>query len=111
VTDAPEIFRQLPFPFEGATFPRSLGAVVQHTVLSGLEPAREVVHAEDGSWLVGDGVNDPNLPGASTVTHISHAIERNSSIAELATMPPGHMARRSGPVAEWRTEPLVWLDE
>ena len=111
MADEREIVRQLPFPFEGGAFPQSLGAVVQNTVLSGDEPAREVVHAEDGSWLVGDGVNDPNLAGASTVTHLSHAIERNSSIASLVAMPAGHMARRSGPGSEWRIDPLAWLDD
>jgi len=70
-----------------------------------------VVHADDGSWLIGDGVNDPNIPGATTVTHMWHAIEGNSSIQELATMLPGHVARRNGGGAEWRIEPLAWLDE
>jgi len=111
VTDSQEIFRHMEFPFSDERFPEALGAVVQLTVLDGLEPAREVVHAEDGSWLVGDGVNDPNVAGASTVTHIWHAIGRNSSIAELATMPPGTMARRDGPGAEWRTEPLAWRED
>ena len=71
--------------------------MVQQTVLQGELPAREVVHATDGSWLVGDGVNDPNPPGASVATHLAHAIALNSSIAGLASMPPGHIARRSGP--------------
>jgi len=110
VTDSQEVFRQMELPFAGDRFPDALGAVVQLTVLNGLEPAREVIHAEDGSWLVGDGVNDPNAAGASTVTHIWHAIHQNSSIAELAIVPPGHMARRVGPGTEWRTEPLAWLD-
>jgi hypothetical protein len=39
---------------------------------------------------VGDGVNDPNLPGASIVTHVAHTVERNSSITELGNMPSGH---------------------
>ena len=54
----------MPFPFPDGRFPDSLGAVVQRTVLSGDFPAREVVHTPDGSWLIGDGVNDPNQPGA-----------------------------------------------
>jgi hypothetical protein len=111
VTEPAEVFRQLPFPFADGRFPDALGAVVQLTVLHGLEPAREVIHAADGSWLVGDGVTDPNVEGACTVTHIWHAIEQNSSITELATMPPGTLARRNGPGAEWRTEPLQWLDD
>lgn len=111
VSEPAEVFRRLPFPFEGGVFPEALGAVVQLTVLHGIEPAREVVHAHDGSWLVGDGVNDPNVDGACTVTHIWHAIERNSSIGELATMAPGTMARRDGPGSEWRTEPLAWRED
>ena len=110
MTEPREMFRQLPFPFPDDVFPDDLGAVVQLTVLHGLEPAREVVHAEDGSWLIGDGVNDPNVEGACTVTHVRHVIERNSSIAALATLPPGHMARRDGPNSEWHTSPLTWLD-
>jgi hypothetical protein len=111
VPEPTEIFRTLPFPFADGRFPDALGAVVQLTVLHGLEPAREVVHGHDGSWLVGDGVNDPNADGACAVTHIWHAIERNSAIAELAVLPAGTMARRDGPGSEWRSEPLVWRDD
>jgi hypothetical protein len=53
-----------------------------------LEPAREVIHTEEGDWLIGDGVSDPNAPGASITTHLWHAIERNSSNAELASLRP-----------------------
>jgi len=95
------MFQHLPFPFDGGVFPRQLGAVMQRTVLRGEEPAREVLHTQDGSWLVGDGVNDPNEPGACVASHIWHAIERNSSMAELADLPPGHMATRSGPGHAW----------
>src|SRR5665648_1232318 len=78
------MFQHLPFPFEDGQFPSALGAVVQKTVLSGQRPAREVIHAPDGSWLVGDGVNDPNLPGASIATHIAHAIQRNLSLIHIS---------------------------
>lgn len=107
-----EMFQHLPFPFHDDHFPDSLGAVVQRTVLSGELPALEVVHTPDGSWAVGDGVNDPNLPGASIATHIWHAIATNSSIATLATLPPGHIARRSGPNKAWSITVLEgWDDE
>jgi hypothetical protein len=36
-------------------------------VLDGSEPAREVIHADDNSWMVGDGVNDPKEPGAAAL--------------------------------------------
>ena len=106
--DGSEVVRHLPFPFDGDVFPSNLGAVIQLTVLRGEQPAREVVHAEDGSWLVGDGINDPNEPGAMIVGHIAHAIERNSSLAELASMPAAHIATRSDPGSAWVIEPHSW---
>ncbi|MCB0968261.1 MAG: hypothetical protein KDB37_15625 [Ilumatobacter sp.] len=109
--DTGEMFQHLPFPFEGRTFPRRLGAVVQRTVLSGEAPAREVVHTPDGSWLVGDGINDPNEPDACVATHIWHAIDRNSSMTELSDLPPGHIATRSGPGDHWTVSPLQWSNE
>jgi hypothetical protein len=80
-------------------------------VLSGELPAREVVHTPDGAWVVGDGVNDPNLPGASVATHLRHAVATNSSIASLATMPPGHIATRPAPGVPWTVNILEGWDE
>ncbi|GEK20458.1 hypothetical protein CXY01_09780 [Cellulomonas xylanilytica] len=105
------MFRTLPFPFDGHRFPDALGAVVQRTVLDGTEPAREVVHFSDGSWAIGDGVSDPNLPGAAVATHIWHAIAQNSSIAGLAQMPPGSLARRPGPGEPWQVTALAEDDD
>jgi hypothetical protein len=108
------MFQHLPFPFEDGRFPDSLGAVVQRTVLNGEQPAREVVHAPDGSWLVGDGVHDPNVPGASVATHLVHAYDAhtwNHTVAELATMPPGHIAQRPGPGEPWVVKVLVGWDD
>ena len=103
--------QHLPFPFPDGRFPAELGAVVQRTVLDGDEPAREVVHTADGSWLVSDGVHDPNEPGAAVATHIWHAIERNSSIAQLATLPPGHVATRTDPGHGWVVAQHEWPDD
>jgi hypothetical protein len=105
------VFRYLPFLFEGDVFPSNLGAVIQRTVLTGVEPAREVVHDADGSWLVGDGVHNPNNPGAAVANHLWHAIERKTSIAELASMPPGHMATRDRPGDRWVITPCHLPDD
>ncbi|GAB4048601.1 hypothetical protein [Catellatospora paridis] len=104
------MFRHLPFPFEGDTFPHNLGAVIQRTVFDGLEPAREVGHTADNSWFVGDDINDPNLPGAAIAACIWHAINQNSSMAELANLPLGHVARRDHPGSPWIVEPHVWRE-
>ena len=96
------MFPSLPFPFERDVFPRTLGAVVQRSVLNGEQPAREVIHADDGSWLVGDGVNDPNEPDAATVAHIWHVIELDPSVASLASLeaPAPDRARWAGAAAQ-----------
>ena len=84
-----EMLRNLPFPFLGDTFPASLGAVVQKTVLDGVEPAREVVHFSDGSWAVGDGRNDP--------TCLAHRSRRISSTPSSGTVrSPGWRRCRQG---------------
>ncbi|GAA4254006.1 hypothetical protein GCM10022255_057020 [Dactylosporangium darangshiense] len=90
-----EIFRSVEFPFPGGRFPHHRGAVIRRTVLTGEEPAREVVHVEDNSWLVGDCVNDPNLPGAVVVARISPLADADPSLAELAALPLGHVAERA----------------
>lgn len=91
----------MPFPFEGDEFPADLGAVVQVTVLDGSEPARVVGHTDEGAWYVGDGVHDPNAPGAVVATHLWHVVERNSSLRRLATLAPGQRAERVGPGSPW----------
>jgi hypothetical protein len=88
-----EMIRYLPFPFPGRGFPAELGAVIQRTVLDGREPAREVIHSAEDSWMVGDGLNDPNVPGACVARHIHHVLARNSSVAALASYQPDKKLR------------------
>ena len=105
----PEMLRHVPFPFPGGVFPANLGAVVQRRVVSGELPAREVIHTDDNSWAVGDLVHDPNAPGEAIATHMSHVVEHNSSVEDLASLPCGYRATRSGPDEPWtitRLEPL-----
>jgi hypothetical protein len=105
------MFRHRDFPFADGRFPDDLGAVVQKTVLEGQEPARYVGHTAENDWVVGDGLNDPNTAGASVATHMRHVIERDSSLAPLATLPAGFQAEREDPDHEWTISPFVWLDE
>lgn len=106
-----EVFRSLPFPFSGGRFPDNLGAVVQCTVLEGREPAREVIHTDENSWIVGDGVNDPNQPGAVVVTCMAYVVRQNSSVTQLASLPLGQTAYRKNPGEPWVIEPHSWPEE
>jgi hypothetical protein len=101
-----EMVRRVAWPFPCHRFPSELGAVVQRTVLDGDRPALLVYHSTEGDWAIGDGLDDPNEPGASIATHIWHAIERNRSISALADLPPGHEATRRWPGDPWVVEPV-----
>jgi hypothetical protein len=105
-----EIFRSLPWPFERAEFPSDLGAVVQRTVANGEFPSLYVGHTEDNSWLVGDGVNDPNAGGACAAMCVWAAVTRNSSMRELADLPPGWAAERDAPGDPRRRAAFRYLD-
>lgn len=106
-----DMVRRSPLVFPDGVFPPALGAVVQRTVLEGVEPAREVIHTAEGDRVVGDGVDGPNEPGATVATHMSHVVERNSSVAELTDLPPGHVAVREGPGTPWQIEEHHWPEE
>lgn len=105
------MFRQVEFPFPEGRFPDHLGAVVQRTVLTGQQPARIVIHDEANDWLVGDGVNDPNLPGASVIACIAHVVDTDPSVASLSTLPIGHVAERGDPETPWTITVRDWPDE
>ena len=89
--------------------PDSLGAVIQRTVVEGIEPVRQVFHTADNSWNVGDGVNGPNEPGAVVVTCISRLVDQDPSLAELVDLPPGFAAYRDGRDEPWLREPFTEL--
>nr|BFE60963.1 hypothetical protein GCM10020063_054890 [Dactylosporangium thailandense] len=76
---AHEVFQHVPFPFPGGRFPAELGATVQRTVADGELPALTVIHTADNSWIVLDGVNDPNLDGACVIDAMIHLVEDDPS--------------------------------
>jgi hypothetical protein len=99
------MFRTFPWPFPDDRFPDQLGAVVMKTVASGDMPALQVLHDTDNGWAIADGMNDPNQDGACLVTHIRHVISYNSSIEDLATIPPGTEANRRAVGEPWVLSP------
>jgi hypothetical protein len=62
------------------------------------------VHDEEGDWMVADGVNDPNKPGAALVTHMRHVVELDPSISELSSLPRGYQAHRAQLGSPWVIE-------
>lgn len=101
-----EAFLDLPWPYQGEQFPVDLGVVVMKSVLSGERPALHVAHFPDNEWAVADGVDDPNLPGAAVVACMEHVVAQNSSVARLASLPPGFAADRDFPGDRWRITPF-----
>ena len=106
-----EMRRFVDHPFPGDRFPSELGAVIQRTVLDGVLPARYVAHTPDNSWLVGDGIDDPNEEGAVIAAHIRHVVDRDPTLEQLATLPPGFHASRASTDDPWEIERFAWLGD
>lgn len=95
---------------KGRPFPHDLLAIIQRTVSAGEFPVLTVIHDDEDDWLVSDGVHDPN-GGASSVLHLQHVVDSDPSLAELATMPPGYVARRSTAGDAWVIEEWTYPDD
>src|SRR4051794_39350767 len=107
-TGPAEMFRFVEWPFPEGRFPRRLGVVVMRTVLDRHRPVLQVIHFPDGDWGVADGVGDPNADGATTVAHIWHVLERDNTLLELASLPPGHVADREAVGRPWVISRFEW---
>lgn len=101
-----EVQPTLPWPFPGGAFPQDLGAVVLRDVLSGRAPALQVVHFDDGYWGISDGHHVPSAKNLEP-THIWHVVGRDRTLAELATLPPGHQADRDHVGEPWVISPIT----
>jgi hypothetical protein len=80
-----------------------VGAVVQKTVANGEMPALVVIHDDEGDWLVGDGVSDPNVSGASELCHLAHVVHVDPRVAEVLDIAAGHAAYRLDADSPWKT--------
>ncbi len=93
-------------------FPKGLPVVVQTTVLNGELPAYEVLHDDEGGWLVADRVNDPNVEGAAVLAHMAHVLAHNPRLVDLADMPRGSRAEWcSNDGGHWHRGPLEYLGD
>ncbi|MGW7824514.1 hypothetical protein ACWGLF_42050 [Streptomyces puniciscabiei] len=84
--------------------------VVQRTIINGELPALIVVHDDEGDWLIGDGVNDPNEDEACGIYHLSHVLRLDGSVAEALTIPIGYAATRESVSAPWEVAPWEYKD-
>jgi hypothetical protein len=81
-----------------------MAAVVQHTVARGELPALVVVRDDEDYWLVGDGIGDPNSPGACGLYHMAHVTERDPSVSVTVALPKGYAATRDSVGDRWQVE-------
>ena len=79
--------------------------MVMGDVLNGRVPALQVVHFDDGHWGIADGHHVPSERNLQA-THLWHVLEIDDSLAELATLPPGHQADRDALGEPWVIGPL-----
>ena len=108
---AHEVFQHVPFPFPNDGFPAQLGATVQRTVADGELPALTVIHTADNSWIVLDGVNDPNLDCACVIDAMVHLVEDDPSLAVTAQLEIGHRADREHVGDVWQAFPYKTTDD
>lgn len=87
-----------------------VAGVVQKTVIYEGLPALVVVHDEDGDWLVGDGVHDPNEDGVCGVFHLAHLVQRDTTLVEAFRIPAGFAATRESAHAPWIISPWSYSD-
>lgn len=80
-------------------------------VLDGRLPALQVLHTEDNRWAIGDGLTDPNEPGACQIAHIWHVIDEDRSLETLATLPLGCQADRLAPGSPWIISRREWTGD
>jgi hypothetical protein len=105
------LVRRLWWPYPGGRFPVNLGALVQRTILDGQEPVRVVVHDRVRDWGVGDGIDDPDQPGASVVSSMWRLADADPTLQELATMAPGTLAYRESPGDPWQFDDYEYTVE
>ncbi|MFJ6897376.1 hypothetical protein [Streptomyces hokutonensis] len=99
------------WPFPSGVFPSELLAIVQRTVAEGKFPALMVIHDDEDDWLLCDSIHDPNADDASIVTHMNHVLAQDPSLADLADMPPGHVAERSSAQTPWEIRPWTYASD
>ncbi|MEV6214977.1 DUF4265 domain-containing protein [Nocardia sp. NPDC051833] len=95
----------------GLAFPADLAAFVYNTVATGERPALVVVRDPDGEWIIGDGSDAPLAADTATVLPIQHVTDTDSSVLELAALPPAKLAWRDHPTDPWTIEDFTYTDE
>jgi hypothetical protein len=97
------------FPFPGDRFPDELRVLAQTTVGNGEAVIRLVLHTAGNFWSA-EEITDPSersiTPGSHQVVPMSELLDRDPSLAELATLPEGYLARRSSPKDRWTIEEM-----
>jgi len=101
---------EISWPFAEGVFPAGLLAIVQRTVADGTCPALMVIHDDEDDWLLCDNVHDPNSADASTVLHLDHVLALDPSLADLAGLPPGHIAERTTAQSPWAVRAWTYTD-
>ena len=99
------------FPFPDGRFPENLGVIVADTVMRGDQPVRYVAHTPDNDWWISDGVSDPTDADVCHLVHMSHLLDLDPAIQELASLPVGQEADRDGIDDAWQHAPFAWATD
>jgi hypothetical protein len=89
----------------------NVAGVVQKTVADGHLPALVVIHDDEDDWVINDGVNDPNIPDACDICHLSHLVALDPTIVEVMNIPAGYVAFRHDRSSPWVIQPWQYPDD
>jgi hypothetical protein len=64
-----------------------------------------VVHTAEDTWVVLDGVNDPDEDGAVVIEAMAHLVEADPTLSVLARLDIGHRADRERVGKRWQVFP------
>src|SRR4051812_3219048 len=77
-----------------------------HAVMDEGLPICEVTHdVDDEAWQFVNGEEDFSDARNAMLVHVEHLLELDPSLALLADLPLGWVAKRQGPDDDWKREP------
>jgi len=89
--------------------PRNCATFITAQVLERLEPILHAVHDENSEWQF-IGSTDGTLENAKIIA-LHEAVELDSSVLQLADMPPGWHALRHSPEEPWKREAMDYAEQ
>ncbi len=91
-----------PWPFDQ---PRDCAVITLRSIISGDRPILHVSHdADDHGWQFLDGSDEVDMADAAVVS-LASVVLRDSTLLQVADIPPGWIASRTSVDSPWQRSP------